>query len=190
MKAHLALLSAVVALILAHGASGAVWAQQFPSLAEVARKEEARRKTIKTESRKFTNEDLRRAPGSSSVAAPPPAPAATPAPAAGEPAAGDEEDPEEPPRDQEYWRSRITAARTELARTQLFLEGLQTRANSLAADFVNRDDPAQRAVIERNRQETLREIDRLTQEVVNLEKSIADIQEEARRAGVPPGWLR
>lgn len=170
------------------------WAQQTRSLAEVARREEARQKTVTKPSKTYTNEDLARV--SRGTAAPAPAPATAPAATTAARAAGDEtagaaaEDSEEPERDEDYWRSRITTARTQLARSQLFLEGLQTRANSLATDFVNRDDPAQRAVIERDRQDTLREIDRLTKEVKDLQQEIADIQEEARRAGVPPGWLR
>jgi hypothetical protein len=34
------------------------------------------------------------------------------------------------------------------------------------------------------------ELERLKKQVVDDRKAIADIEEEARRAGVPPGWLR
>jgi hypothetical protein len=34
------------------------------------------------------------------------------------------------------------------------------------------------------------ELTRLKQAIVTETKAIADFQEEARRAGVPPGWLR
>jgi hypothetical protein len=67
---------------------------------------------------------------------------------------------------------------------------MQTRINSLNADFVNRDDPAQRAVIERDRQKALAELARLKQSILDTKKKTADFEEEARRAGVPPGWLR
>jgi hypothetical protein len=30
----------------------------------------------------------------------------------------------------------------------------------------------------------------VSEEIANGAKTIADIEEEARRAGVPPGWLR
>jgi hypothetical protein len=63
---------------------------------------------------------------------------------------------------------------------------MQTRINSLNADFVNRDDPAQRAVIERDRQKALAELGRLKQGVLDTKKAIADLEEEARRAGVRP----
>jgi len=36
----------------------------------------------------------------------------------------------------------------------------------------------------------LTELDRLKKQIVDDQKAITDIEEEARRAGVPPGWLR
>ena len=75
-------------------------------------------------------------------------------------------------------------------RAQTFAEALQTRINVLSADFVARDDPAQRAVIATDRQKALAELDRVKQEIAQFTKGIAATQDEARRAGVPPGWLR
>ena len=73
---------------------------------------------------------------------------------------------------------------------QILVDAMQTRINALSTDFVNRDDPAQRSVIERDRQKALTELARLKKAVVDGKKAIADLEEEARRAGVPPGWLR
>jgi hypothetical protein len=84
----------------------------------------------------------------------------------------------------------MNAARTDLERTRMFAEALQTRINALTTDFVNRDDPAQRAVIEQERNKALAELARLQKDVEAKTKAIADIEDEARRAGVPPGWLR
>jgi hypothetical protein len=81
-------------------------------------------------------------------------------------------------------------ARDGLARSQTFAEALQSRINALSTDFVNRDDPAQRAVIETDRQKAIAELERVRKEIAQFQTSIADIEEEARRAGVPPGWLR
>ena len=67
---------------------------------------------------------------------------------------------------------------------------MQSRINALTTDFVNRDDPAQRAGLERDRQKAVGELSRLKQQVEDGRKAIADLEEEARRAGVPPGWLR
>ena len=81
-------------------------------------------------------------------------------------------------------------ARDKLTRSQLFADSLQTRINSLTTDFVNRDDPAQRAKIETDRQAALAELEKVKKDIEEQGKAIKAIEDEARRAGVPPGWLR
>jgi SMC interacting uncharacterized protein involved in chromosome segregation len=122
------------------------------------------------------------------------APAAGAAPA-GTPAAGDqkpaaEQKPGADEKDEAWWRARMTQAREELRRSEMFIQALQSRINSLAADFSSRDDPAQRALIGEDRNKAIAEMQRVTAEVEALKKVIADIEEEARQAGVPPGWIR
>ena len=185
------------------------------SLGELARQEEARRKAIKTSGKIYTNETI----GSPAVprppvpAAPPGSPAAgaavppsasgvqPPSPSGVQPpspsgvppaAAGESADQAtaEDTRDEAYWKDRIQAARNALARAEIFADALQSRINALTADFTARDDPAQRAMIAADRQKALAELDRVKQEIQQHTTAIADIQEEARRAGVPPGWLR
>jgi hypothetical protein len=72
----------------------------------------------------------------------------------------------------------------------MFAEALQSRINALSTDYVNRDDPAQRQSLFDQRQQALAELDRVQAEVKAFTREIADIEEEARRLGVPPGWLR
>jgi len=48
----------------------------------------------------------------------------------------------------------------------------------------------QRAVIDRNRQRALGELDRLKKAIDGGKKAIAALEEEARRSSVPAGWLR
>ena len=78
----------------------------------------------------------------------------------------------------------------ELDRDQTYSDAMQSRINGLTADFTARDDPAQRAVIARDRQKAMDELDRLKLVIQRTRKAIADLEEEARRASVPPGWLR
>ncbi len=180
-------------------AAGAALAQGLAaqSLAELAKKEEDRRKTVPAPAKVYTNKDLNPAPAGS----PPPAAAAKPsddAAAKGADADGKAKDGAKAPpatdktvvKDQDYWRGRYKTLQDALLRDQNYADAMQTRINSLTADFVNRDDPAQRAVIERDRQKALAELAHLTTAVKDTKKSIADLEEEARRAGVPPGWLR
>lgn len=159
------------------------------SLGDMAKKEAERRKAIKSPGKVLTGDSIR------SVPAPSPAPVASPAPAAGGAATGaaatEKPKPEVDRKAQELaWRQRIQAARDSLQRSQTFAEALQSRINGLTADFTARDDPAQRAVVANDRQKALAELDRVKNDIVQQTKAIADIQEEARRAGVPPGWLR
>jgi len=158
---------------------------QRPTLGEVARKEQDRRKAAKSSEKVLTNKDL---PPAAPKPAPPPG-AATPAPTPEQkPEAGVEPKTEE--KDEAWWRERITQAREGLRRSETFLEALQTRVNVLSADFTSRDDPVQRARIGEDRQKALAEMDRVSGEIAMFKKQIEDIEEEARKAGVPPGWLR
>jgi len=172
--------------IVALGTASASLAGQ--TLADVARKEEERRKTVKAEGKTYTNKDLGTLPPGT-PAPPPPAKPATPADA--DPAK-DAEKPadKEPVKDQAYWAGRMKELQTQVQRDQTYVDALQTRVNSLATDFVNRDDPAQRAVLTGERQKALGELDRLKKQIEAGKKAIADLEEEARRANVPPGWLR
>ena len=172
---------ALVTVVL-FGANGALLSGQ--TLADAAKKEEERRKAVKAAGKVYTNKDLGSLPADG--AAPPP-----PKPAAGA-AAKETEKPadKEPVKDQAYWAARMNELRTQVQRDQTYVDALQTRVNSLSADFVNRDDPAQRAVIANERQKSIAELERLKAQIEAGKKAIADLEEEARRAGVPPGWLR
>ena len=158
------------------------------SLGDLAKKEAERRKAIKSSGKELPGDSIRSGPAPSTPA-PSPAPAA-PGAAAGS-AATEKPKPEVDRKAQELaWRQRIQGARDSLQRSQMFAEALQSRINGLTADFTARDDPAQRAVVANDRQKALAELDRVKNDIVQQTKAIADIQEEARRAGVPPGWLR
>ena len=84
----------------------------------------------------------------------------------------------------------MTAARAAQQRSQMFASALQSQINALTTDFVNRDYPAQRAVIEQNRLKAMAELERVQRDVAASTKAIRDIEDEARKAGVPAGWLR
>jgi hypothetical protein len=162
------------------------------SLGELAQKEADRRKAMGAPAKPapkkvFTKDDIKETP-------PPPATQAAQGDAAKpKDEAKAKEDAAKPAPDdkgEEYWRARMGNAREELRRNEIFREALQTRINSLTADYSSRDDPAQRARIGDDRQKALAEFDRVTKAIEDGKKQIADIEEEARRANVPPGWIR
>ena len=180
------------------------------SLGELARQEEARRNAVRSSGKVYTNDSLRgeapprsagsgtttpAAAGAPATTAPSPsgvprastpgaAPAASGQDATAKPAIA------EPAKDQAYWKQRMDSAREALSRAQTFADALQSRINALTADFAARDDPAQRSTIGTDRQKALTELERVKQEIQQHTKTIATIQDEARRANVPPGWLR
>ena len=171
------------------------------SLADVARAEEARRKAVKGQVKVYTNDTLRGADGGEPPAppAPQPAPAAKPAAGAADATAKPAPDPgAKPPaappaataKDEKYWRDRLASARDALQRSQTFADALQSQINGLYTEFVNMSDPAQRAVIEQKRLAAIAEQDRVNADIAKFTKALADIEDEARRANVPPGWLR
>jgi len=174
--------------------AGSVPALHAQSLGDIALKESERRKSLKeSEAKVYTNKDL----GSRPLAAPRrPEVAATEAPADGDGADQTEtevsEGSQEPSgeRDQAYWAGRMKELETALQRNLTYVEALQSRINALTADFVNRDDPAQRATIESDRERAMAELERLRTQVEDDRKAMSDLQDEARRSGVPPGWLR
>lgn len=199
---------ACIAVVL--GFTGASAAQ---SLADVARKEEARRKDVPEPGKVYTNKDLKPvpqpAPTAPAVATKADEPKADDSKAADAKAADSKTDDKaaakssekpaddkgtpgkaEPAKDQAYWSGRLKALQEQLARDEQYLAAMQSRINGLTTDFINRDDPAQKRVLEQDRLKAIAELDRLKQTVPKDKKAIDDLHEEARRAGVPPGWLR
>jgi hypothetical protein len=193
---------------------GALFASAAPvraqSLADVARKEEARRKGVAEPAKVYTNKDLKptprpaAAPDASTPDAKADEKASDKDAKSGEKSAADKNAPDnkaaasdksapaaaEPVKDQAYWAARLKAAQEQLARDETYGAAMQTRINSLTTDFINRDDPAQKRTLEQDRIKAIAELDRLKQAIAADKKALDSLLEEARRAGVPPGWLR
>ena len=185
------------------------------SLGEVARAEAQRRAAVGKATRVYTNEHLRPEPqpevplpvaatsaeglsvlgqtvaprtgesagaatGTPGSAGLPPGVTASPAGNAGTP---------EPSTESE-WRTRAADLRGQVVRQRILVDALQSRINGLRTDFVNRDDPAQRAVIEQDRLKALAELDRVKKDLKAAEQAVTDLDDQARRRSVPAGWLR
>lgn len=173
---------------------------QAQSLVEIARLEQARRAAIAPEdrSRVYTNDDLRDS-GGLTIGALPGADRQEADAGSGhagrgisgqdsEAGSGTAEAGDAPGEDD--WRARVTAAQQAREHAALMAAALQNRADGLWAQFTGMDDPARRRVVERQRAEALAALERTQAEAERFEREIRDIREEARRAGVPPGWLR
>jgi len=180
-----ALFSAVVVVSLA-GTARPVYAQ---SLSDLSKQEEERQKNIKQPAKVYTNKDLNAPRGSSITPAEPAAPAAPVAPAPDNKAKDAAKD-DGPAKNQKYWSERKKQLDAKLERDKVLADAMQSRINGLSTDFAARSDPAQRAQIERDRQRAVAELDGLQKAIKADQKALTDFDEEARKASVPPGWLR
>jgi len=209
--------SAIVAVILS-GVLATTTTGLSAQLGNVAKKEAERRKTVKS-GKVYTNDTLAPAPEPSSApvtssspsdAAPAASSASGSEKSATDKSAADKSttekaadtadkeasqkpvsaDPAERKKEEAKWRERMKNQREALDRAKSYADALQIKINSLNTDFVNRDDPVQRAAIAAQRDTSLAELERLKKEIVDHNKAIAAIQEDARRAGAPAGWVR
>lgn len=164
------------------------WNAPPSSLGEAAFREAVRRQHTSASTRVVTDASLGPAPVR--VTAPPlPVVADAPAVVAAAPAEPDKSR-SEPVKDAVWWQKRITTAREAVARDRLLVAALESRVNALANDIASRDDPEHRALLITARQQALAELDRLKAHIDDGVAAIGAIQDEARKAGVPPGWIR
>lgn len=166
------------------------WNAPATSLGEVARREAARRATLPASVRALTNADIGPAPvRPTPPAVVPPAEGAAAAAAKAAEAGAATPDPGEK-KDETWWRARIIQARAALERDRVLVTALESRVAALTTDVTNREDPAQRAVLVNERVRVLAELDRMRDQVAADVKAIAAIEEDARKSGVPAGWVR
>ena len=157
------------------------------SLADVAAAAEAaRRKAAAGPVKTYTNDDLS---GTSSTGAAPAAVA--PAKSADAPAKKDEaKAPVDEKKTEKYWKDRASSLESSLARNKILLDALQSQVNGLNAEYLSKDDPGQRALLEKKIQTASSEMQRVQQEIEKQKQSQGELQDEARKAGVPSGWIR
>ena len=67
---------------------------------------------------------------------------------------------------------------------------MQSRINALNAQALSADDPGRQATLQADLTTAASEMARLKQESEKQNKDLVAIQEEARKANIPPGWLR
>jgi hypothetical protein len=169
------------------------------SLVDLSRKEEERRKAVKAPSKVYTIQDVQKASGVDPTVPQPAAagviPAAGVAGAKPAEAGAAPKDAAAPPaeqgvKDEAYWRGMLSDARTKLERSNAFLSALKTQYEVLANRFTTLSDAAQRGAVVAEMEKVQAELDRVQQDVGQSSKDLADLEEQARRAGVPAAWIR
>ncbi len=158
------------------------------SLADVARAEEARRKSIKPGAKVYTNENLG-GPLPTSAA---PADAASASNAA---KPGTMQSPRNrrrsiPRRPRSIGRIVPRRFKSRSRALKLLRDALQTQVSGLNAEYLSMDDPGHRGLLETRMHRATLEIQRVEQDIEKQTKAAADLQEEARKSGIPAGWVR
>ncbi len=169
----------VVAGILVAGI-GSAGAQ---GLADVARTEEARRQKIAAPKKVYTEADVEKyvtTPGAQQAAT-----TTTSLDASGKPV-GEQAIAQGLPPDEAGWRARLQNARDGMDRNKLLLSALEQQARSAAkrAGTSEGEEPAD------DGSNRATEIKRLKAEIDTFRATLANAEEDARKAGVPPGWVR
>lgn len=173
----------------------AIWNAPPATLGEASIREAVRRQRMAPSAVTLTNESLGPMPPPAATIPRPDAPVVSDAPvvdpAATTDAKADAKNDAKPEvKDEAWWRARITAARETLSRDRLMLDALQSRVSALANDIAGRDDPAQREQLIAARQQALDELERVRKQIHAGLLAISAIEEDARKAAVPAGWIR
>jgi hypothetical protein len=180
------------------------------TLADVAKKDNDRRKSVKHPAKVYTNDDVqdvkpilpmmendgtgtrpieRTNSQSDSSTSAPGAATADPNAAAANGGSRPVGTPGVKSGEEAGWRARMNSAREAVSRTQLQLESMRTRAAQLTAASAAANDD-QRTGVQKKQQDALQEYDKLRGDLQRNQKALSDLEAEAARAGVPPGWLR
>ncbi len=122
-------------------------------------------------------------------ATPTPAPAA--AATASSPSASRGPASPTPMSEEARWRERARASRQRVEDAQARIPQLEAEAKKLENDFYSWDDGQYRdGVIKPAWDRKREELEAARRELAEAEKALADLPEEARKAGALPGWLR
>ena len=134
-----------------------------------------------TERKVYNNQDLKKAHASGPVVSAP-APAETPASPATDEAAAQERE----------WRMRARKLRDALRTAEAKVAGGRVRLAALQDDLSpnNVMDPFRLQTLAAERAKARQEVEAAEKEAAEARKALEDLEDEARKKGVPPGWLR
>lgn len=163
-----------------------VAAGQQPDLAAAAEKEKERRKKSSGGAKTYGNQNL---PASSEAS---PAPGGQPSPSPNPVASESRQEP----RNEAYWRGRATGLRNAIAVAETRVRKAQDDYDAarkgniqpLPIDALSQVPPNPLVNSEADRLQ--KDLEDAKAALTQAQKALADFEEEARKAGVLPGWLR
>jgi len=164
-------------------------------LAALARKEKARRAAVPKPARVLTEEDVRAtapdAPSPTPTTGSEPATASTPSvePPSSEALAAREE------QERGQWKERAEAVRDAIKQAEARLSLLEKEFVALRSDLTQvsaaeAQDPMRLQKRDQKIAESYQAIEAQKRAVADARKALTQLEEDARRKGVPPGWIR
>jgi hypothetical protein len=144
------------------------------SLADAARREAVRREIVGQSVAAYTNATLAAVPESADVGREAPA---APVPSSEE-------------LNEATWRRRVRELVEAIEQNRLLISEAEAHLALFESQAVSRDDPAQQALLRQQAREARESLSGLARKVEAGERALAALLDEARRLGVPPGWLR
>ncbi len=93
-------------------------------------------------------------------------------------------------RDQQraMWRVRADQARTAVSHAEARVKALESKANARFTDLLQ--SCGQALAQRQSLSHAMEDLDRAKADLAAAKKAVEDLEEEARRASIPPGWLR
>jgi len=92
---------------------------------------------------------------------------------------------------EEYWHQKKQETDQQLQDAKSKVDQLQSEINQLTTAFyAESDGVGQRPVIEQERNERLKALEQAQQDLKNAEAQSDGLEDEARKAGALPGWVR
>lgn len=93
-------------------------------------------------------------------------------------------------KNKEYWQGRMKSIKDNIEKTKNGLKAAELELPLLRRQHYNEDIYSRKVELKNKIDQTINKIRNYTRGLKNLEKAMEDLEDEARRAGVPPGWLR
>jgi hypothetical protein len=94
--------------------------------------------------------------------------------------------------DEAYWRSQVESRLGAIRAAQQQVEAIQNRLNALNSDLLpgGAADPFRQETLEAEKAKARQELEEAKLQLERAEDAFQELEEEARRKGVPPGWVR
>jgi hypothetical protein len=162
------------------------------ALVQAAKKEKERRAKIAA-SKTFTNKDIEDFKRKNNIEDDSSSAANQPQTQPAEETKSKEENQKKPDLadDEQYWRGRHQEANERLQAAEQKVNELQSDVNALTRQFyAESDGVGGRGQIEAQRNERLSDLDKAKAELEQARQALNSLEEEARKAGAPPGWVR